>query len=156
MPSSCPTPGSPLVVDFSGAELTELSSFRLLEDRALIAHYYNDRGYDLIRESRKKGIAPPWERILTYFEIATAIDPEFSQAWNNLGVALARLEKWSEAEEAYARSPRPSPLLSQFSRDSKSAQSGHPKKALGTASGGQPLGINHKVERAYLSRVERT
>ena len=99
-----PNPGSPLVVDFSGAELTELSSFRLLEDRALIAHYYNDRGYDLIRESRKKGIAPPWERILTYFEIATAIDPEFSQAWNNLGVALARLEKWSEAEEAYARS----------------------------------------------------
>ena len=99
-----PNPGSPLVIDFSGAELTELSSFRVLEDRALIAHYYNDRGYDLIRESRKKGLAPPWEQIRTYFEIATAIDSEFSEAWNNLGVALARLNKWSEAEKAYTRS----------------------------------------------------
>ena len=99
-----PNPSSPLVIDFSGAELTETSSFRVLEDRALIAHYYNDRGYDLIRESREKGLAPPWEKVKINFEIATAIDSEFSEAWNNLGVALARLNQWNEAEKAYERS----------------------------------------------------
>ena len=99
-----PNPGSPLVIDFSGAELTEASSFRLLEDRTVIAHFYNDLGYDLIRKSRKQNLAPPWEQVRRYFEIATAIDSEFSEAWNNLGVALARLEKWNEAEEAYERS----------------------------------------------------
>ena len=96
-----PNPGSPLVVDFSGTEQKDLSSFRVLEDRDLVAHYYNDRGYDLIREARLGGQSPPWKAARRYFEIATAIDPEFSEAWNNLGVAHARLGQWTAAEEAY-------------------------------------------------------
>lgn len=96
-----PNPGSPLVVDFSGTEQTELSSFRILDDRDLVAHYYNDRGYDLIRGAQQNNHPPPWKEARRYFEIATAIDPEFSEAWNNLGVAHARLGQWNAAEEAY-------------------------------------------------------
>lgn len=96
-----PNPGAPLVVDFSGTQQTELSSFRVLEDRDLVAHFYNDRGYDLVRQAREEGRTPPWEQVKRNFEIATGIDPEFSEAWNNLGVALARLGEWQAAEDAY-------------------------------------------------------
>jgi len=98
-----PNPGSPLVVDFSGVQQTELSSFRVLEDRDLVAHFYNDQGYDLVREAQKQGLAPPWEKVKGYFEIATAIDPEFGEAWHNLGVALARIGEWKAAEHAYQK-----------------------------------------------------
>ena len=96
-----PNPGSPLVVDFTGAQRAELSSFRVLEDRDLVAHFYNDQGYDLVREAQEQGVKPPRERVKRYFEIATSIDPEFNEAWNNLGVALARLGEWKAAEDAY-------------------------------------------------------
>lgn len=98
-----PSPAAPLIIDFTGTSLTNPASFRLLGDRDLVARYYNDLGYDLIRLARKNQNPVPWNDAREFFEIATAVDPKFGQAWNNLGVALARLEQFEAAETAYRR-----------------------------------------------------
>jgi tetratricopeptide (TPR) repeat protein len=45
----------------------------------------------------------PWRAALGLFEIATQIDPDLSRAWNNVGVARARLGEFQAADDAYQR-----------------------------------------------------
>jgi len=102
-----PSVDGPLIVDFRGTVSEDGSiRFRRLGDRDLIAHYYNDKGYELIRRARDDGRAAPWQAAAGLFTIAAEIDPDLSRAWNNLGVALARLGDLSGADIAYRHALR--------------------------------------------------
>lgn len=97
-----PSVDGPLVVDFRGTVSEDGSvGYQKIGDRALVAHYYNDRGYDLIRKASEAGDPPPWAEALELFIIATQINPELSRAWNNVGVARARLGDLEGADMAY-------------------------------------------------------
>jgi tetratricopeptide (TPR) repeat protein len=99
-----PSIDGPLVVDFRGVRDEETRiRFQQLSDRELVAHYYNDKGYDLIRKAREQAKPMPWRAALGLFEIATQIDPDLSRAWNNVGVARARLGEFQAADDAYQR-----------------------------------------------------
>ena len=99
-----PSVDGTLIVDFQGQKPDDGEiRFERLSDRALVAHYYNDSGYDLIRIARTESRQPPWQEAGRLFEFATQIDPQLSRAWNNLGVARARFGDLSGAEEAYRR-----------------------------------------------------
>ena len=102
-----PSLDGPLIVDFRGTVSEDGSiRFKRLGDRDLIAHYYNDKGYESIRRARDDGRAAPWQEAASLFTIATQIDPHLSRAWNNLGVALARLGDLSGADAAYRHALR--------------------------------------------------
>jgi len=45
----------------------------------------------------------PWEAVASEFERATRVDPRSARAWNNLGIAWARLGRTGEARHAYLR-----------------------------------------------------
>jgi len=97
-----PSINGPIIIDFRGARADRDSTrYRLLSDRNLVAHYYNDKGYDLLRRARERGGNPPWQDAARLFEIATRIDPSLSRAWNNLGVAQARMGDFAGAEFSY-------------------------------------------------------
>nr|MCS5635140.1 hypothetical protein [Myxococcota bacterium] len=99
-----PSVDGTLIVDFQGAKPDKGGiRFERLSDRSLVAHYYNDRGYDLIRVARSENRQPPWREAGRLFELATQIDPHLSRAWNNLGVARARLGDLAGADSAYRR-----------------------------------------------------
>jgi len=99
-----PSVEGPLIVDFQGSKPAEGEiRFERLSDRALVAHYYNDRGYDLIRLAATNHQPPPWDEAARLFALATRVDPQLSRAWNNLGVARARLGDLAGAEDAYRR-----------------------------------------------------
>jgi tetratricopeptide (TPR) repeat protein len=102
-----PSVDGPLVVDFRGARNEDARiHFQQLSDRALVAHYYNDKGYDLIRKAREQAEPLPWRGALGLFEIAAQIDPDLARAWNNVGVARARLGEFKAADAAYQRALR--------------------------------------------------
>jgi tetratricopeptide (TPR) repeat protein len=99
-----PSVDGTLIVDFRGSQPDNGSiRFERLSDRTLVAHYYNDRGYDLIRVARSENRRPPWKDAARLFEFASQIDPHLSRAWNNLGVARARLGDLAGADSAYRR-----------------------------------------------------
>jgi tetratricopeptide (TPR) repeat protein len=77
--------------------------YKQIGDRTLVAHYYNDKGYDLLRIARERNEPPPWSEAGRFFETATRIDPSLGRAWNNLGVAQARLGDLRAAELSYQR-----------------------------------------------------
>ena len=49
------------------------------------------------------GADPNWEQALDGFAQASQLAPDLARAWNNQGVALARLGRLDEARGAYAR-----------------------------------------------------
>ena len=90
------------LVDFTG-EITNYRTFRVIDDLEALAHFYNNRGYERIIEDRPADEPIPWQEALDNFTMAIAVDPLFSRAHNNLGVALARLGRDPEAEQSYQR-----------------------------------------------------
>jgi len=44
-----------------------------------------------------------FEQAISAYDNATKIDPQYSDAWNNKGVALKALNRNSEADEAFAK-----------------------------------------------------
>jgi hypothetical protein len=98
-----PSREGPLIVDFLDLVDPATLRYRILSDRSLVAHYYNDLGYELIHRARSTGQKTPWEQARRQFEIATEIDETLSRAWNNLGVTLTRLGRLEAAEAAYRR-----------------------------------------------------
>jgi Tfp pilus assembly protein PilF len=96
-----------LAVDFNG-RMKSPKRYRQMTDRQALADFYNNIGYLNAWEHRLSGgmASAPAVRA---FEMATRIAPEFSRAWNNLGVALARQGKDSQAERAYRRAIRSEP-----------------------------------------------
>jgi tetratricopeptide (TPR) repeat protein len=88
------------MVDFAG-ELPNYRTFRIIDDLTALAHYYNNRGYELIDEANREGVAVPWDEVRRSFDIATKVRPDFSLAHNNLGVLNAQADQDEAAERAY-------------------------------------------------------
>lgn len=94
--------GERAVVDFAGRFRAE-HAVRIIDDVAAVAHFHNNWGYGHIVLAQSSARPIPWSDALSEFERATAIKPGFARAWNNRGVALARLGRYPEARDAYRR-----------------------------------------------------
>lgn len=90
------------LVDFTG-EISNYRTFRILDDVEALAHFYNNRGYEMIVNSGATDGVAPWERALADFEMAVIVQPDFPRALNNLGVAYSRRGEEQRAEQAYLR-----------------------------------------------------
>jgi tetratricopeptide (TPR) repeat protein len=97
-----PTNRGRAYVDFSGT-LSPTRRFRPISDLEALAHYYNNRGYELLHIAMRAQQEPPWRDALYEFELAARIAPGFAEAWNNVGLARRRLGDHDEAERAYRR-----------------------------------------------------
>jgi hypothetical protein len=89
-----------LFVDFSG-RLARARRIRAMDDFEVLAHFYNNRGYELLHRAESEGAAVPWEQVARDFQLATRIQPSHARAWNNLGVARARQGDDRGARDAY-------------------------------------------------------
>jgi transglutaminase-like putative cysteine protease len=96
------TGGTTFYIDYSG-RMSMQSRVRTVSDLRATAQYYSNHAYELVHESHLNGEPVPWEEVRRRFEIATRIEPDFAQAWNNLGVARNRLGDMAGAEAAYER-----------------------------------------------------
>ncbi len=81
--------------------LGHIVSYRIIDDLEATAHFYNNRGYEALELARLEERPPDWAAAARDFTIATRIVPHFARAWNNLGVARARLGEVDKAEAAY-------------------------------------------------------
>ena len=88
------------LVDFAG-EIDHIYGTRRIDDLEVVAHFYNNLGYELIHRAQKDHMDIPWNEALTEFRIATKIVPKFALAWNNAGLALQRLGRNKEALLAF-------------------------------------------------------
>jgi tetratricopeptide (TPR) repeat protein len=91
-----------LFVDFSG-RLSRARRVRAIDDFEALAHFYNNRGYEMLHRAEQQGLPIPWEAAAHDFELATRIHPAHARAWNNLGVARARLGDDDHARQAYEK-----------------------------------------------------
>jgi hypothetical protein len=89
-----------LYIDFSG-QLSRIHSVRVIDDLEALAHFYNNRGYELIHDAELGGHEIVWSDVERSFEIATRVHPGLARAWNNLGVARSRLGDVAGAIAAY-------------------------------------------------------
>jgi tetratricopeptide (TPR) repeat protein len=87
-------------IDFSG-QLSQVHSVRVIDDMEALAHYYNNRGYELIHDAELDDDEIAWSEVERSFEIATRVHPGLARAWNNLGVARSRLGDVAGAIAAY-------------------------------------------------------
>lgn len=90
------------LVDFTG-EITQYRTFRRIDDKEALAHFYNNRGYEVLSRAGENADDPVWEEALRDFTMATLVAPDFGRALNNQGVALSKLRRGDEAEQAYRR-----------------------------------------------------
>jgi len=91
-----------LFVDFSG-RLSRARRVRAIDDFEALAHFYNNRGYEMLHRAEQQGLPIPWDAAARDFELATRIHPTHARAWNNLGVARARLGDDTRARQAYEK-----------------------------------------------------
>lgn len=89
------------VVDFRGP----VRDYRIhvIDDLRAYAHLVNNRAAEEILQARRAGATPAWDRARDRFQLAVRIDPRLGAAWNNQGVALARLGRLGEARSAYLK-----------------------------------------------------
>lgn len=88
------------LVDFDG-EISDYRTFRIIDDLEALAHYYNNRGYELIHAARSEAREVPWDRVRNSFAMAVSIQPGFARAHNNMGVIHARADDDALAVRAY-------------------------------------------------------
>ena len=103
-------PQGPLFVDFTG-EIQRGYRHRRIGDLEAAAHYYNNRGYELIHRAQQAHSGVDWEDVWRQFARATRVAPDLATAWNNLGVASARLGRLDQAERSYQRAIDLDPAL---------------------------------------------
>ena len=94
--------GRPVYVDFYG-ELEQRYRYHKIDDLEATAHYYNNLGYELIHRSEQARQPVRWDDVLRQFERATRVSPGLASAWNNLGVAQARLGELERAQSSYRK-----------------------------------------------------
>jgi tetratricopeptide (TPR) repeat protein len=97
-----------------GLDFARAGTFRWyqeLDDLEALAHFYNNRGYELLDQAQARGEAPDWEASARLFRLATEVKPTFARAWNNLGIAAARLGRRPEAAAHYRRAMTLDPRL---------------------------------------------
>lgn len=90
------------LVDYDG-HVSRYRTFRIIDDITALAHFYNNRGFETIFDAQQSGEEVPWEQVLHDFELAIMVRPDFTRAFNNLGVAHTRLGDLEAAESAYRR-----------------------------------------------------
>ncbi|HET6438686.1 MAG TPA: tetratricopeptide repeat protein [Anaeromyxobacter sp.] len=104
------TPTGRLGLDF--ARMGRVDWYEPIDDVEAVAHFHNNLGYLLLEGGGEGGTPADWEAASHQFELATRVKPEFARAWNNLGVARARLGHRPEARTAYRRAMELDPLFS--------------------------------------------
>ncbi len=94
-------------IDF--ARLGKIRWYRVLDDVEALAHFYNNRGYELVEAARERGAPVDWSEAAHQFRLAVSVMPRFARAWNNLGIAAAHMGKRPDAiaywNEAIRRDP---------------------------------------------------
>jgi tetratricopeptide (TPR) repeat protein len=85
------------------AKLGRIYYYAPMDDVEAVAHFYNNLGYILLERGGDGGTPDGWARAAHQFTLATLVKPRFARAWNNLGVAEARLGHTEEARRAYQR-----------------------------------------------------
>ena len=85
------------------ARMGPMRWYRQLDDLEALAHYYNNRGFEVLELSRQETGAPDWAEAARLFGLAVAVKPTFARGWNNLGIAAARLGRGDEAQAHYRR-----------------------------------------------------
>jgi tetratricopeptide (TPR) repeat protein len=82
-----------------------------LDDLEAVAHFYNNRGFELVDQARQAGQAPDWTEAARQFRLAVAVKPGFARGWNNLGIAAARLGRREEAVGHYRKASALAPSM---------------------------------------------
>ncbi|HEX8910283.1 MAG TPA: tetratricopeptide repeat protein [Anaeromyxobacteraceae bacterium] len=102
------TPSGNFGLDF--ARLGTIQWYRVLDDVEALANYYNNRGFELMDRAEAEGVAVDWPAVEREYRLAVKVMPTFARAWNNLGVAAARLghrpEAMADYRAAIASDPR--------------------------------------------------
>jgi Tfp pilus assembly protein PilF len=88
--------GRVATVDLDSSVLLDRRGPRTISDKRLFAHYYNNRGAELLA-TRQNAMAR------AYFRQALDTDPDLGDAWNNLGLLEAREGASVAAAADYAR-----------------------------------------------------
>ncbi len=96
-------------VDIDSSVISIRGKPRAISDERALSHFYNNRGAELMTAGR----LPEARR---YLDKAIALTPDFTAAWNNLGVLDAREGALARAEQDYRQAldidARHSPTLS--------------------------------------------
>jgi len=100
--------GEKIGLDFG--QMGPVTWYRVLDDVEALAHFYNNRGFELLDEAHERG-ERAWEQAERDFRIAVQIAPRFARAWNNLGIAAAHLGRPAEAIEDYRTAIESDPEL---------------------------------------------
>ena len=94
-----------LIIDFTGL-LDEVEDLRPIDDVTAYAHIVNNRSAQSLLHPNRAATPAEWSAAANGFRLATQIHPELGRAWNNLGIALSRLERFDEARAAYEQAMR--------------------------------------------------
>lgn len=92
-----------MVIDFAG-QVDEGFSLEPIDDLTAYAHLINNTAGQQIAPISGQATEADWQTAANGFRLATQIAPELGRAWNNLGIALTRLGRFEEAQQAYERS----------------------------------------------------
>jgi len=93
------------------ARLGPIVWYHVLDDVEAVAHFYNNRGWELVYLARERGETVDWEAAARDFRRATQVLPSFAMAWNNLGLAVASAGRDDEAAVLYREAIRRDPRL---------------------------------------------
>ena len=127
--------------------------YRILDDVEALAHFHNNRGYELVERSRERGEPADWGEAAREFRAATEVAPGFARAWNNLGIASAHLGRPGEAIASWREAIRRDPALP-APRNNLGAmllETGHESEALETLEEAVQLDDSGPVVRYNLA-----
>ena len=88
------------LVDYDG-HASNYRIFKIIDDITALAHYYNNLGYELIFNALPADETVAMEQARHNFDLAIMVRPDFTRAYNNLGVAHTRLGDLDAADAAY-------------------------------------------------------
>lgn len=91
-------------------QMGPIAWYRILDDLEALAHFYNNRGFELVEVAQERDESA-WLQAERDFRTAVQIAPRFARAWNNLGIAAARLGRPDEAIEHYRTAIESDPKL---------------------------------------------
>jgi Flp pilus assembly protein TadD len=133
-----------------------------LDDLEAVAHFYNNRGYELVDRAREASQSPDWAEAARQFRLAVAVKPGFARGWNNLGIAEARLGRRDEAMDHYRKASALAPAMAapHANLGASLLQAGDPAAAaaeLGEAARLDPKGphIQYNLGLALLRSGDR-